>query len=447
MFILLPLYTNVLSTVEYGIVELIVTGINLLAPILTLSITDAILRFGLDKNIEPGKVLRASLQFMLIPFTILIICTPLIEFYKPLQGYSWFLTITLIVFSFRSTTSFFLKSIDKNLMFAIDTILYTLTLALANILFLLTWGMGISGYMLSLIVASIISIVFCCIVGRIPRYIVKSKFDKVLLKKMLIYSVPLILNALSWWIINSSDKYMLEYYMSEYEVGIYSVAAKIPALLSAFSSLFGQAWTISSVKEYDSTADRSFYYNIFKMFATAMCISTCALLLIIKPFMMVYVGVNFKDSWQYVPILLISALFGSLSSFFGAMYVATRQNIKCTTSTLICAITNIILNFLLIPRFGIMGATTATAIAYIVIGIYRMLDCQKTFYFKIDYLKHGIAVFLIILQAIVVIVCDNSLRYIVSVTIFGILLIVYKNDIKDLIDFFLEKLIGKRKVN
>lgn len=94
-----------------------------------------------------------------------------------------------------------------------------------------------------------------------------------------------------------------------------------------------------------------------------------------------------------------------------------------------------------------MGATTATAIAYIVIGIYRMLDCQKTFYFKIDYLKHGIAVFLIILQAIVVIVCDNSLRYIVSVTIFGILLIVYKNDIKDLIDFFLEKLIGKRKVN
>lgn len=427
MFFLLPLYTNRLSTSEYGIVELIITGINLLTPILTLSITDAILRFGLDKKYDHSQVLKVSVRFLLCASAVMVLCSPLINLYRPLRGYSWIFTITLIVFMFRSAFTFYLKSIDKNVMFAVDTILYTLLLAGFNILFLIVFDLGVTGYMLSLVLASASSIVFCSIVGRIPSALGKTTFDGQLLKQMLIYSTPLILNAISWWITNSSDKYMLEYFCSESEVGLYSAAAKIPALLSAVNSLFSQAWTLSSVKEYDSTADRGFFSNIFKMFAITMIMSCSLLILIVKPFMSVYVGPEFREAWKYVPMLLVAALFGSLSSFFGSVYVATKKNIRCTTSTVICGITNIILNYILIPRYGIMGASIATAVSYMVIGIYRMLDCQKTFYFKINYFKNGICALIVIFEALLV--TFSPLRYLFAILAILLNVTIYFNDI------------------
>lgn len=431
MFFLLPLYTNVLSTSEYGIVELIITTIDLLTPVLTLSITDAILRFGLDKDIPHEKVLKDSFVFLAGVSVIVIILTPLFGLYRPLKGYEWLVTITMIVFMFRSMFTFYLKSIDKNLFFAIDTIVYTLLLAGLNILFLVGLKMGVYGYMLSLILASFLSIVFCVIVGHATRPLFKCVFDKQLLKRMLIYSTPLILNALSWWITHSSDKYMLEYFWSSSEVGIYSAAAKIPALLSVFSSFFTQAWTLSSVKEYDSDRDKSFYSNIFKLFAATLFIAAASIIFITKPFMSVYVGESFESAWKYVPILLVAALFNCFSSFFGSMYVATRRNIGCSISTLVCAITNIILNFILIPRYSIFGAAIATAIAYIVVAVYRMLDCQRTFKFDIQYRKHAFSSVLVILSAGFMIF--SNYRFIVSGIVIVLLVIIYRKDIFNLL--------------
>lgn len=431
MFLLMPLYTNVLSTAEYGTVELIITGINLLTPIITLSITDAILRFGLDKTISHGVVLKDSVVFLTGASLLTIICSPLIKLYQPLSNYVWIFVVTMIVFMFRSLFTFYLKSIDKNLFFAIDTIIYTLVLALLNILLLAVFKMGVEGYMLSLTIASLVSIVFCICVSGAIKDLIRSGFDSILLKKMLLYSAPLVLNAISWWITNSSDKYMLEFFCSEAEVGLYSAAAKIPALLSAVNSLFSQAWTLSSVKEYDTTADRKFFSNIFRMFTCVMIMASAFILLITKPFMSIYVGPEFYESWKYVPVLLVAALFGSCSSFFGSIYVATRKNINCTISTAICGVTNIILNALLIPHYGIMGAAIATAVSYAVIGIYRMLDCQRTFSFEIEYAKHLFAIVIVLIEMVLVVMSDY--RYLFSAIAIVCLLIIYRAEVKDTI--------------
>lgn len=437
MFFLLPLYTNVLSKDQYGTVELIISGIDLLTPILTLSITDAILRFGLDKEIPHNKVLKDSFIFLFGIAVIVVILAPLIKFYKPLDGYEWIFAATLIVFMFRSMFTFYLKAIDKNLMFAIDTIVYTALLATLNIVFLLVLKMGTAGYMYSLIIANVVSILFCLIISGAYKDIFIVKLDIKLLGKMIKYSSPLILNAISWWVTHSSDKFMLEAFGGQdgtSNVGLYSAAAKIPALLSAVYLLFSQAWTLSSVKEFDTKTDKNFYSNVFKSFWCIMLVASSVILLIIKPFMRIYVGASFIESWQYVPPLLIAALFGSLSSFFGAVYVATRKNIRCTISTLICAIINIGLNFILIPRYSIMGAAVATAVSYVVIGIYRMLDCSRLIDFKINYLKYGIGTLLVIVQAVLVVVTDY--RYLISALTIVALLVIYYKEIFRTVCFF-----------
>ncbi len=431
MFFLMPLYTNMLSPEEYGTVELIITGINLLTPILSLSITDAVLRFGLDKDVSHSAVLKDSFIFLSAVSFIAILFEPIIRLYKPISEYTWLFIIVMIVFMFRSLFTFYLKSIGKNVTFAIDTIIYVFLLASFNIFFLVILKWKVTGYMLSLALASFFSIIFCIIVSGSLKDIIETKFDFLLLKRMLLYSIPLILNAISWWITNSSDKYMLEYFKSSSEVGLYSAASKIPALLSTLSTLFSQAWTLSSVKEYDSTKEKEFFSRIFNCYAVLMIFAAGFVLLITKPFMLIYVGIDFIESWKYVPVLLIASLFGGLSSFFGSIYVATRKNVNCTISTVICGATNIFFNAIFIPKFGVMGAAIATAISYAVVGVYRMMDCQRVFHFDISYNKHLFAVILIIIEAVFVIL--SQYRYVFSVGIIITLLIVYKSDFADIL--------------
>lgn len=442
MFFLLPLYTNVLSTAEYGIIELITTGINLLTPVLTLSVSDAVVRFGLDSSVPHEKVLKAETIVFLCSSVLAFACYPLIILYEPLRQYAFLSIITLIALMVRSNYSFYLKSIDNNKLFAIDSVIYTIILAGSNILYLVGFKMGIVGYLLSLITANVFSILFVLFFGKGFRALIIGKFDAKLLRNMLLYSSPMIFNALSWWITNSSDKYMLEYYWSSSEVGLYSAAAKIPALLTTVNALFAQAWTLSSVREYERAADKSFFKNVFSTYCTLIFLSAALIICITKPFMQIYVGKDFVEAWYYVPALLIAALFGCFSNYFGSIYIAAKQNIRCTVSTIICGLINIALNFLLIPKFGIWGATIATAISFVVVGVYRMIDCQHLFHFPIDYTKFFGAAILVILESWVVI--QTNLKHLLPLSMILLIALLYWKEIKSLCGLALAKIIKKR---
>ena len=143
---------------------------------------------------------------------------------------------------------------------------------------------------------------------------------------MIKYSAPLIANNLSWWILSSSDKVMIEFFIKD-DLGLYTAASKIPALLSIVTTIFASAWTISSIKEYDDDGekDKSFYSNVFKFFSLLMFSVALAILLVLKPFMSIYVGKEFFESWVFVPFLILGTVFYSFGSFFGAIFGALKR--------------------------------------------------------------------------------------------------------------------------
>lgn len=234
------------------------------------------------------------------------------------------------------------------------------------------------GYFCAEVIGNMFSIIFLLFGGRIYQNInLKKPLDKELLKKMLKYSIPLMFNAISWWITSFSDRAVLNIFFSESEVGLYSVAAKIPAIVTTLLSVFTQAWIMSAVKEYEKENNPSFFNNIRKIYSAILFVGIGMAILIIKPLMKIYVGENFFEAWYYVPILLIGTAFLGVSNYYGAIYAAAKANILEIKSTLICAISNIILNFVLIPKSGIMGAVLTTSLSYIIVVIVRIIDTKK----------------------------------------------------------------------
>lgn len=440
VFILMPLYTNALTTTEYGISELVITGTNLLIPFVSVSIQDATLRFVLDKNYKSGEVLNNTILIIAIGSIVTCILYPFIGLYKAIDGWTQYFLILTIVYMVRNALSIYLKAIGKTKLFAIDSILYTLLLMISNIVLLTVVKLGLKGYFYAIIISTVGSIIILCIFGNVFGSCKKERVNKKLLKEMVIYSLPMVFNNISWWIINSSDKIMIEYFDSASASGIYSVASKIPSILTTLTNIFNQAWIISSVSEYDTTRDGKFYSRTFTVFNCMLVMVSSGIVLIIKPFMQIYVGANFVESWQYIPLLLLGSIFQSYAAFFGAIYTSAKKNVSIMSTTLIAAVINIVLNAILIPTIGIQGAVIATAVAYFVVFVFRMIDSQKYMQFEVQVTRVLLSMVILTGQCALMITIDGVLRYVASIVCFAVLFVLNAKTIILLFNMFKMKL-------
>lgn len=430
-FLLVPLYTNVLTTDQYGTADLVITCGNMLVPIFSLVIQDSVLRFGLSNNNDKGTIIKNGFIVAIIGSIFAVAVTPLFGLYPAVSEWKWYLLAVCITNILSNILFSYTKAIEKNKLYSIAGIINAAILAGANVIFLVVLKLEVKGYLIANIISHILSVIFLLLFTGAIKESVKSKFDRKLLIEMIKYSAPLIVNNISWWVLNSSDRIMIDHYCSTSSLGLYTAASKIPALLSIVTTIFSQAWTVSAIKEYDEDRDKMFYSNIFKAFSLLMFMGCAAIVLITKPLMKLYVGKEFYSSWKYVPLLVVGAVYFAYSSFFGAMYGAVKKNFSIAMTTFVAAAVNIIINLMLLPVIGVFAAVLSTAISYFVIGIYRMLNSQKYYHFDINY-KRFICNTLIVWSQAIIVMLDISVYIVSTVSVIALTLINW-SDIQEAI--------------
>ena len=383
LFLLVPLYTNFMTTEEYGTSDLVFTIAQLIVPFTSLVIFDAVQRFGLSKYEQAENVLLCGFFICGIGSIVALAITPLLGLYSAVSEWRWFLSVYVVLNMFGSVEMNYLKARDKNKLFALFSILQTLALALCNIAFLCWQGLGIMGYLLSTCLASLIPVLCPMVFGGIFSDLRKARFDAGLLKRMCAYSTPLILNNVSWWAIHSADKVMVEFFLGTAALGIFTVATKIPSLINVMVNIFSQAWGISAVKEIESTNDLRFYSNVLEVYQLFAFGASVVLVAIIRPFMNVYVGADFGDSWRYVPLMLTAASFSAIAAYFGSIYGALLKSFNNMVTTFIAAVVNVAVGVALIPTFGLWGAVISVFASYAALFVARMVDVRR--YLAIDF--------------------------------------------------------------
>lgn len=396
VFLLTPLYTAVLLTEEYGVADLINTTVNLIYPILTLAISDATLRYALDKNKSKNAVLINSIIITAFSVAVLIAFYPIIstvdsEITLQLKKYWFYFVATYAMYNLHLCFANFVKGIEKTKLFAIQGIVQTVTVILCNIYFLLIVKTGLKGYLLSVIIGLIVPTILMFVNGKIYEYIFPFKPDKKLLSEMLKYSIPMIPTLLAWSINMYINKYMLIGLLPRGEglsaSGIFSVANKVPSILTAVLSVFTQAWQLSAISNVNDS-DESDYHT--KMYRAMHLVSLLGCLVII-PFSKFISAVLFDSSyysaWQHIPFLTMSAFYSCLCGFLASAFRAYKKTGQLFVSVAIGAIVNITLNFVLIKSIGVIGASIATAVSFLVTWIVRMISVQKLVEVRINIAK------------------------------------------------------------
>ncbi len=445
LFLLVPLYTNYMTTDEYGTADLVFTVSQLAVPFVSVVIFDAVVRFGLMKAEKAEDVLLAAFAVLGAGTAVTVLLTPLLSFYGAMAQWKWYFCIYTVLNMLLPVEMNYLKVKDKNLLYSVGGIFQTLVLAVLNFVLLTRFNFGIKGYLISSVVSSAAVVVLLFFAGRMGSELKKASFKPGLLKQMLIYSAPLIFNNISWWAIHSSDKLMVELMLGASALGIYTVATKIPSLINVFITIFSQAWGISSIKEAEDNSDKSFYTEVLSVYSTLAFTACAVLVAIIKPFMSLYVGDDFRSAWQYVPLLLVSAVFSAISSFYGSVYSALKKSKNNMMTTLTGAAVNVAVNFVCIRAFGVWGAVIGTVAAYTVVALSRIIDVQRFVKIRLKWFSFALNCVIIILQALSV-----SFGFHPNIASAAAILCIFTTNIKLWLSFLkkgkmiVDKITGKR---
>lgn len=428
-FLLLPLYTALISTSDYGTVDLLQSTAQLLMPILLLSIQDATLRFGMDSNYKKEDVLSTSVNVIIkgtIVFLLGIFLINLLGVFEIGIEYWIFLFFTFLLGSLNNCFNLHLKAMNKASVIAIGGILGTFITCTSNVVCLLVLKLGINGYMISSLIGIFFQIIYQIINGKIYKDLHIKKY-KNLSKPMLQYSSPLVANSISWWINNASDRYILTLISGLATNGIYAIACKIPSILTTFQSIFYNAWSISAISEFNKNDNDGFIgYNYVLYSFTSLAVCSFVLLINIPLAELLY-SKSYFIAWQCVPFLLVSTVFNGIAQFEGSLYAASKKTKEVSLTTFIGALLNIVCNFIFIYFLGAPGAALATLLGYGVTWGLRTIFLQRFVTMKVEWKIHLISLVLLIVQSIL---ATLNMHYSLQVSLFVMIIVFHFQYIK-----------------
>ena len=389
------LYTTHMSSDVLGTKELIETTATFLIPIFTFAIAEAVIRYGLDKDFNNYQVFSTAISVQFFGMLIMILLSPLFSIIPYIKGYTIWLMIYVIVSALRQTCSLFVRSIGYVKLYAVDGIIATFTLFLFNIIFISIMGMGLAGFMLSMIASDFFSCMFLFSTTKLLKYFKFKAIDRKITRIMLRFSIPMIPTSIMWAITGFSDRLFIKYLpgpageVGDSAAGIYTAASKIPNLVSMVSTVFFQAWNMSAINEYGSKEIGKFYEKVYSNYQSIMYIASAGILLFLDLLSKMILNYNVHPEYalavNYTPVLVLSVLVMCFNMFLSSIYTAAQHTQNSFWTSLIVTVLNLILNVFLIQKYGIHGAIATTLISYVVCYLIRIIDARRYIYFRVNH--------------------------------------------------------------
>lgn len=375
-FFLLPIYTAYISTEDFGYYDLSITYLTVVVELIYFDIWVSALRFMYDEKEEKGKPIKAAGGIFLLSTIVYVVLMSIAIAFTKIK----YLPLITVVGLLQAVTSFYTfisRGLKKNIDFSISGIICTGTAAFLNIVMIAYLNMDFSALYYSLIVGYIAQIVYLEIRVKILRRIKYSKFDINLIKKIFIYTLPLGLNAVAFWILNSFNRVAINNIMSISDNGIYAVGQKFANMLAFAITCFTYAWQDFAFSEGNSKDNGKFYTLACTVYFSFLCLAISLLMPAIKIIFPVLVNGDYSSASQMIPISLMAAAMSGFSTFVGNIFYAIKNTKIIFISTVVSCIVNLICVYPFIHLWGLNGANISILLSFFINVIIRYFILRK----------------------------------------------------------------------
>ena len=378
-FFLLPLYTSYLTTSDYGLVDLITTYVTLLVPIITLELEMSIFRYLVDsrgKDKDTKTLISNNFYLLGIALSVFSIIYFIVTRFWDFD-YQFIIWINILVCTLSGNFLQISRGFGKTLDFSISCIITGLTTVLSNIILIVFLGMAADGMIISMALANGLCSLYLFIKLKLYKLIDFNIVDKKLIKEMYAYSIPLIPNGISWWVVNVSDRTIISWVLGAASNGIYAISNKFPTLLSSLLGIFNLSWSESAALHINSP-DRDEFFSDITNTVTKLFSCLGVGMIACMPFVFpILIDSKFADAFNYIPILVLGSVFNVVVCLYSGVYIAKKMTKQVSNTAIIGAVINIGINALLIKFIGLYAAAISTALSYLAMLLYRHFDLKK----------------------------------------------------------------------
>ncbi len=412
MFLIVPLYTHYLSTTELGTYDVLISTISLLIPIISMQVSDAVYRWIIQENVENSIYLRITYQFLLVSSIVTLVIILIANCFIEIPYLLYFLG-GLFSAMFFNISQKILRGLKRQWLFAMSGLLYTCVFLAMNIVQLCVLHRGVESLLMSYISANLIGIVAIFVLEKRLRVNIFGYVDVKRIKELLSFSVPLIPNYLSWWVVDSSARYIVLAFLGISANGILAVAVKFPTVLQSVFGIFLNSWQDLAIAS--KKVEKDFFSTVFRRLYRFSFILLWIVVPVTKICVWFIMGEDYKIACDYIPFYYLGAVFQNFCSFYGVSYLRTKNTKGAFYTSIYAAVINVIVNIALISFIGLYAVGIAAFLAYLVMWIIREKQNRNELGISINWLEFWGLLSLDILLCVLSIIGSLKVNIILSV--------------------------------
>lgn len=376
-FFLIPLYTRYLQPSDYGILEMLVLTIDIISLLIGLQLTNAIAKFydRAEGDTNKNKVVSTAIILLLIIGGSVF--SSLILFSDEVSDFVFGNTLHSQLFQITFISAFFgiilqgplllLRIQDKSSQFVIIVLSQVLLTVGLTIYFVVVLKLGVLGIVTA---SAIVTTIVCVYLLIITLTKVGFRFSYHNAREMIAYSAPLIPAVIGMFVLNFSDRFFLNAYSTLDELGIYALAYKFGFLLSPLLiQPFGLVWGPKMFEICRHEDSHNILKKIFHGYVFLAITAFFVLSLFINEVLLIMTTPQYYIAANLVPIIALAYALNAINRLVMTPFYTESKTHYIGAINSSAAVICIFLNFILIKRFGGLGAAIATLLSFFIILI------------------------------------------------------------------------------
>ncbi|AZB44663.1 hypothetical protein CEF21_21535 [Bacillus sp. FJAT-42376] len=429
MAAMIPFYAYFVTVEELGVFDYSQTIMYTVSPVIFVALWESILRFLLaETDIEKRQnVIATSIRTIQIIMFILLATIVATAIWSD-NKIAMYTILMVCVYGIAQIWQYYARALKFNHIYVMASIWGTVLNFAISIVMICFLKMGGTGLFWSFIIGQSTIVIIIEFKLRILKYNRIGNFKWHILKHMLIFSIPLVLNLASNWIISGFGRIIITNKLGTYDNGLFSFAMKFGTVVSMLGTVISMALIEESIiKSKDEGIDKYFSKVIEIVFKLFLFICILAIPFI-KLFYYFISGTEYFSTYNLVPFFLVYAIFMTMATNIGAIFQAKSKTNMLFYTTVIGAFVTISLALLMINKLGVLGVLFAQIVGALSMLVFRWLLAKKMIKLVVKWDK---IIYLTAIYLIVVVICSKDFAFSIFIGLLASLFALYVN--KDLI--------------
>jgi O-antigen/teichoic acid export membrane protein len=397
--VLVPVYTHYLSPSEFGLLALMLVLYGIGKQLYDLGFTNSVARFFFDEGKDHALALRemrvTSLAFLVVyaggltailslfagSWSDLITGTPKHADLVRIVGLTLFADTVAIV------PMTLIRMQERSGLYLFVTLTRLVVSLGLSILFVVVLGWGVRGPLAATAITA--GAVLVALLVDHPRENLRGRVSLPLLRQMLAFGLPFFPVLLCGWVIDASDRYILEIFKSRDEVGFYSLAYRFAQVMSIAVSAFSMGWAPLRYRIFERPDAQAVYRRIATAYMILISFLGVAIAVFAEEIVDVVAPPSYAKAAGVVPLLVFAYALQGLYYFMVTGMGVMKRTVPMAWIAAVGAIANVGINLIAVPAFGMTGAALTTALAYVILVAGSWYASQKVYPIPYDWLRMG----------------------------------------------------------